>query len=118
MSSKLPPAFIRSLIEQYNIEEEEFISSHESGEQLTSVRINPFKPSNLFNSEEKVPWCENGRYLKERPSFTADPLFHAGCYYVQEASSMFLEQVLKHSADPTENLRVLDLCAAPGGKST
>jgi len=118
MSSKLPPAFIRSLIEQYNIEEEEFISSHESGEQLTSVRINPFKPSNLFKSEEQVPWCENGRYLKERPSFTADPLFHAGCYYVQEASSMFLEQVLKHAADLSENLRVLDLCAAPGGKST
>jgi NOL1/NOP2/sun family putative RNA methylase len=118
MSSKLPPAFIRSLIEHYNIEEEEFISSHESGEQLTSVRINPFKPSNLFNAEEQVPWCENGRYLKERPSFTADPLFHAGCYYVQEASSMFLEQVLKHSADLSENLRVLDLCAAPGGKST
>lgn len=118
MSSKLPPAFIRSLIEHYNIEEEEFISSHESGEQLTSVRINPFKPSKLFKSEEQVPWCENGRYLKERPSFTADPLFHAGCYYVQEASSMFLEQVLKHSIDLSENLRVLDLCAAPGGKST
>jgi hypothetical protein len=48
MSSKLPPALIRSLIEHYNIEEEEFISSHESGEQLTSVRINPFKPSNLI----------------------------------------------------------------------
>jgi NOL1/NOP2/sun family putative RNA methylase len=118
MSSKLPPAFIRNLIEHYNIEEEEFISSHENGEQLTSVRINPFKPSNLFNSEEQVPWCENGRYLKERPSFTADPLFHAGCYYVQEASSMFLEQVLKHAVDLSENLKVLDLCAAPGGKST
>jgi NOL1/NOP2/sun family putative RNA methylase len=118
MSNKLPPAFIRSLIEQYNIEEEEFISSHENGEQLTSVRINAFKPSDLFNSKEHVPWCEDGRYLKERPSFTADPLFHAGCYYVQEASSMFLEQVLKHSADLSKNLRVLDLCAAPGGKST
>jgi 16S rRNA C967 or C1407 C5-methylase (RsmB/RsmF family) len=117
MSNKLPPAFIRSLIEHYNIEEEEFISSHENGEQLTSVRINAFKPSDLFNSKEHVPWCENGRYLKERPSFTADPLFHAGCYYVQEASSMFLEQVLKHSADLSKNLRLLDLCAAPGGKS-
>lgn len=118
MSSKLPPAFIRSLIEQYNIEEEEFILSHENGEQLTSIRINPFKVSNLFKSEEQVPWCENGKYLKERPSFTADPLFHAGCYYVQEASSMFLEQVLKNSTDLSENLKVLDLCAAPGGKST
>ncbi len=118
MSSKLPPALIRSLIEKYNIEEEEFITCHESGEQITSVRINPFKPSNLFNSDEQVPWCKNGRYLKQRPSFTADPLFHAGCYYVQEASSMFLEHVMKHTVNLEENLKVLDLCAAPGGKST
>ena len=118
MSSKLPPVFIQSLIEQYNIEEEEFINSHASGEQLTSVRLNPFKPSKAFTGENQVPWCKAGRYLPERPSFTADPLFHAGCYYVQEASSMFLEQVLKSSIDLSNDLRVLDLCAAPGGKST
>jgi len=118
MSNKLPPALIRSLIAHYNIEEEKFISSHENAEQVTSLRINPFKPSNLFHAEEEVPWCAKGRYMKERPSFTADPLFHAGCYYVQEASSMFLEQVLKHTADLSENLKVLDLCASPGGKST
>lgn len=118
MSSKLPPALIRSLIDNHSIEDELFIKAHDHPEQLTSIRLNPFKLSNLFKSEQQVPWCENGRYLKERPSFTADPLFHAGCYYVQEASSMFLEQVFKHSADLTENLRVLDLCAAPGGKST
>lgn len=65
-----------------------------------------------------VPWCKNGRYLAERPVFTADPVFHAGCYYVQEASSMFLEQVLQHASNLNEPLKVLDLCAAPGGKST
>ncbi|MEJ7779357.1 MAG: RNA methyltransferase [Daejeonella sp.] len=118
MSNKLPSSFIRSLIENYNIEGEEFIKSHESGEQLTSVRLNDFKPSDRFNDANTIPWCSTGRYLDERPVFTADPLFHAGCYYVQEASSMFLEQVLKHSTDLSGNLKVLDLCAAPGGKST
>ncbi len=118
MSNILPSAFIRSLIENYNFEGEEFIKSHESGEQLTSVRLNTFKPSDLFNNADTIPWCSTGRYLDERPAFTADPLFHAGCYYVQEASSMFLEQVLKHSTDLSGNLKVLDLCAAPGGKST
>jgi 16S rRNA C967 or C1407 C5-methylase (RsmB/RsmF family)/NOL1/NOP2/fmu family ribosome biogenesis protein len=118
MSNKLPSAFIRSLIEDYNIEGEEFIKSHESGEQLTSIRLNGFKPSEAFINAETIPWCNYGRYLPERPSFTADPLFHAGCYYVQEASSMFLEQVLKNSVDLPNDLRVLDLCAAPGGKST
>ncbi len=63
-----------------------------------------------------VPWASGAYYLKERPSFTFDPLFHAGCYYVQEASSMFLEQIIKTYT--TEPVKCLDLCAAPGGKST
>jgi NOL1/NOP2/fmu family ribosome biogenesis protein len=66
----------------------------------------------------RIPWTKYGYYLYERPSFTFDPLFHAGCYYVQEASSMFLEVALKQSLDLEQSLRVLDLCAAPGGKST
>ena len=65
-----------------------------------------------------VPWSQYGYYLSQRPSFTFDPLFHAGCYYVQEASSMFLEQALKQTVDLTRSLKVLDLAAAPGGKST
>ena len=65
-----------------------------------------------------VPWDPNGYYLSTRPSFTADPLFHGGAYYVQEASSMFLEEALKQSTDLSEPIKVLDLCAAPGGKST
>ena len=67
---------------------------------------------------EKVPWSSAGYYLPERPSFTSDPLFHAGAYYVQEASSMFLEEAIRQSCDLSQPLRVLDLCAAPGGKST
>ncbi len=66
----------------------------------------------------RVPWSSMGYYLPERPSFTFDPLFHGGAYYVQEASSMFLEQALRQTVDLSRPLRVLDLCAAPGGKST
>jgi 16S rRNA C967 or C1407 C5-methylase (RsmB/RsmF family) len=65
-----------------------------------------------------VPWSLYGSYLERRPSFTFDPLFHAGCYYVQEASSMFLEQALRQTTDLAQPLNVLDLCAAPGGKTT
>lgn len=63
-----------------------------------------------------VPWASDGFYLDERLTFTFDPLFHAGCYYVQEASSMFVEQVLRQYV--TKPVVMLDLCAAPGGKST
>lgn len=63
-----------------------------------------------------VPWAVAGYYLEERPTFTFDPLFHAGCYYVQEASSMFIEQVVRQYIDAP--VVALDLCAAPGGKST
>jgi len=96
-----------------------------------SIRINPCKSDPFqLNAEgrlllaqmEKIPWCTTGYYLPQRPSFTYDPLFHAGAYYVQEASSMFLEQaVLTILADPRmskSGIKALDLCAAPGGKST
>ena len=63
-----------------------------------------------------VKWCEHGRYLSERPKFTYDPLFHAGAYYVQEASSMFVWQALSQLVE--QDALVLDMCAAPGGKST
>lgn len=86
-----------------------------------SIRLNPFKqekinPSVVKEQFSSVPWCSNGYYLDRRLTFTFDPLFHAGCYYVQEASSMFLEQVMNgFVADP---VCMLDLCAAPGGKTT
>lgn len=98
-----------------------FEQEHLSRRQITSVRLNPLKlkmDEAAFQIESKVPWASNALYLKERPSFTFDPLFHAGCYYVQEASSMFLEQALIQSVDLSKPIRVLDLCGAPGGKST
>lgn len=87
-----------------------------SSEPVTSIRLNakPFDAN--YEDCERVPWCPKGRYLAERPRFTSDPLLHAGCYYVQEASSMFLYQALLQYVD-THSI-VLDMCAAPGGKST
>ncbi|MBR5593961.1 MAG: rRNA cytosine-C5-methyltransferase [Bacteroidaceae bacterium] len=85
------------------------------GEPVVSLRYNVSKQM-PDNSNAMVPWAANGRYLSSRPVFTADPLFHAGCYYVQEASSMFIEQFVKQYVDTP--VRALDLCAAPGGKTT
>ncbi|MDR2139447.1 MAG: rRNA cytosine-C5-methyltransferase [Tannerella sp.] len=82
-----------------------------------SIRLNPAKTAALpFRSHERVMWCSTGYYLSERPAFTFDPLFHAGVYYVQEAASMFLEQAVAQYV--TAPAVCLDLCAAPGGKST
>ncbi|MBQ2209362.1 MAG: hypothetical protein II404_05305 [Prevotella sp.] len=100
-----------------------------------SIRLNPKKLAvghlQLAVSHEPVPWCRDGYYLKQRPNFTFDPLFHAGCYYVQEAASMFLDEVIRQlavsnwplavSQEPkakSQKLTALDMCAAPGGKST
>ena len=85
-----------------------------------SIRLNPMKTKNggwNVVSGEQVPWCPEGYYLPQRPQFTMDPLFHAGCYYVQEAGSMFISHVLRQYLTNTP-VTMLDLCAAPGGKST
>ena len=84
-------------------------------EPVVSIRFNDRKME-ADSSLNAVPWASAGRYLESRPVFTADPLFHAGCYYVQEASSMFVEQAVRQYVD--RPVRALDLCAAPGGKST
>lgn len=86
-------------------------------EPVTSIRLNDKLDYLTFDADtEEVPWHEDGYYLSRRPQFTLDPLLHAGCYYVQEASSMFVGEVLQQYLKP-ESI-VLDLCAAPGGKST
>src|SRR3712207_3350403 len=65
-----------------------------------SVRLNPFKKGKEFDGIP-IPWCRNGYWLSERPDFTLDPLLHAGCYYVQEAGSMFLDEVIRqHVTEP------------------
>ncbi|RYZ24180.1 MAG: Fmu (Sun) domain protein [Chitinophagaceae bacterium] len=128
---KLPEALLQSLEGIPGYDRDAFVQVHESGTQVTSIRVNPAKPqaagslfqgpdgpSQLADSKSKIPWSRYGYYLAARPSFTFDPLFHSGAYYVQEASSMFVEQALAQHADLSAPLRVLDLCAAPGGKST
>ena len=86
-----------------------------------SIRVNP-KHRGTVPSVQKVPWCPEGYYLSDRPQFTFDPLFHAGCYYVQEASSMFITHILRSLSTRLSfiisPLSILDMCAAPGGKST
>ena len=82
---------------------------------LASIRLNPFKSIQTFDKDLQVPWCKEGRILKERPSFVADPLFHAGTYYVQESSSMFLHFVLEQvfeglRKEKNAGIKVLDLC--------
>jgi 16S rRNA C967 or C1407 C5-methylase (RsmB/RsmF family) len=145
---QLPSSLLRSLEQVKGFNQTAFEEVHTSGEQVVSVRMNPLKLSivngewsigngqlaigdqqNISTSLDvlqqhpstplrAVPWSSSGYYLSQRPSFTLDPLLHAGAYYVQEASSMFLEQALKQSIDLAQPLLVLDLCAAPGGKST
>lgn len=82
-----------------------------------SIRLNPLKQHNVFSNLESVPWNQNGLYLPKRPIYTLDPFFHAGCYYPQEAGSMVLEYVL-NTLSISKKSTILDLCAAPGGKST
>ncbi len=85
-----------------------------------SIRINPFKINLDADAPaagaQRVPWCQEGWYLDHRPLFTFDPLLHAGGYYVQEASSMMVSHVVRQLINTP--VIALDLCAAPGGKST
>ena len=126
---EIPQALIDSLQQVKGFNSEAFEKVHQSGEQITSIRLNTSKLSEsqlvAFTNTglqevalTPVPWSTSGYYLSARPSFTTDPLFHGGAYYVQEASSMFLEEAIRQSIDLSQPLKVLDLCAAPGGKST
>ena len=115
----LPPSLLKSLQGVEGFDKPLFEAVHLSGEKVTSIRLNPAKNTIKPKEGEAIPWCPYGYYLPQRPSFTFDPIFHAGGYYVQEASSMFLWEALKQTVgNNTAGLKVLDLCAAPGGKST
>jgi len=86
-----------------------------------SIRYNAGRNQQPATSNQQttpILWHPQGRYLPERPVFTLDPTLHAGAYYVQEAASMFLREALRQVVDFSKPLKVLDLCAAPGGKST
>lgn len=113
----LPTDFIEALHDQLSpIEVQELCQALETTP-VVSMRLNDKIDYLTFDCDtDDVPWHEDGYYLSDRPQFTLDPLFHAGCYYVQEASSMFIEHILQQYL--TRDSVVLDLCAAPGGKST
>ncbi len=113
---KLPESFVERLYAELPTEAEALLEKISEAKPPVSIRLNTAKAGQLnLPLGKKVPWTDTAYYLTERPVFTLDPAFHAGAYYVQEASSMFLEQVVKQL--PQIN-SILDLCAAPGGKST
>ena len=119
-----PQEFINILSEILTDSERERLTDALQTHPEVSIRFNPTvadAQDMVMNSlgckpSGKVPWAESAVYLDRRPQFTLDPLFHQGCYYVQEASSMFLEQAIKKCVSGP--VKALDLCAAPGGKST
>lgn len=113
---QLPGAFVERIKVQFD-DSEHLLQAIDS-EPIVSVRKNSAKNTqSLFANCEPVPWCNTGYYLNERPKFVFEPKFHAGAYYVQEASSMFLQHIVNNAGVNTSGLW-LDLCAAPGGKST
>lgn len=116
----LPEDLLQSLVQVPGFDREQFLRAHAQDAHVFSVRMNPAKPDadTGLPLAGRIPWSSEGYYLSNRPAFIFDPLLHAGVYYVQEASSMFLEQAIRQTTDLAQPLRVLDLCAAPGGKST
>ncbi len=141
----LPEDFIKSMAARLGQDEYSKLEAALLQTPPTSIRLNPSKADNLIVDGQAlsdaapqdvsaqssaqspattplaaspVPWCHTGLYLSERPRFTFDPLFHAGCYYVQEASSMYVSHILHQFIEKDSPVKVLDLCAAPGGKST
>ncbi len=110
----LPPQFVERLRQELTDANE--LCESLDGESATSIRFNPYKLDSAPEGLESVGWSRYGFYLDERPSFTLDSAFHAGTYYVQEASSQFVGHILSYGN--FEGAKILDMCAAPGGKST
>ena len=113
---QLPEDFIRETKQLMGAERFSRYMEAFDEEAPVSIRLNPQTLGDGSSLFEQVPWCKEGYYLEGRPQFTFDPLFHAGCYYVQEAASMFITHVLRQYVH--ETVEGLDMCAAPGGKST
>ncbi|MDE7420661.1 MAG: RsmB/NOP family class I SAM-dependent RNA methyltransferase, partial [Muribaculaceae bacterium] len=115
----LPEGFKAKIRSEIGENSAEILFSALRGEPETSIRVNRHKPSTelLYPVMMPVPWCESGSYLSERPSFTLNPLLHAGAFYVQDASSMVYETIAKDLFKDSP-IAACDLCAAPGGKTT
>ena len=112
----LHPDFIAMLKKDYPQEAEQMLAAIAT-EPSVAVRLNRRKPTDAPLGATAVEWSKGGYRLAERPRFTFDPLLHAGCYYVQDPSSMFIAEVIRQS-HLTSPISYLDLCAAPGGKTT
>lgn len=112
----IPTEFSDRIQRQFPTESEAFLAALDSLP-VSSVRLNSAKQGAAFTHSTAVPWNTEGYLLSNRPRYTLDPLFHAGCYYPQESSSMALQWVLKHIVPTDTRIDALDLCAAPGGKS-
>ena len=113
----LPEAFRDRILTQQYIDAESLLHAFQQPAPI-SIRVNNDKWKSAPVHSKTVQWCKYGYYLEERPSFTPDPLFHSGCYYPQEASGMFIEQIFNQLDGDKDYIKVLDLCGAPGGKST
>ena len=111
----LPEKFVERVCREMGADEGEALCRALNGETPTSIRLNPRKPFAQLEGRS-VPWNKYGRYLDVRPSFTLDCGFNAGTYYVQEAGSQFVGHILE--GVDLEGARLLDMCAAPGGKTT
>jgi 16S rRNA C967 or C1407 C5-methylase (RsmB/RsmF family)/NOL1/NOP2/fmu family ribosome biogenesis protein len=114
----LPAAFVEQMRRQLGPIEAAALFDALNAIPPTSIRPNPIKRAILQENFEGVKWYSDGVYLPERPSFTLDPLWHAGAYYVQEASSMFVAEAVRQLFSDSTPRRALDVAAAPGGKAT
>ncbi|MBQ5648448.1 MAG: rRNA cytosine-C5-methylase [Alistipes sp.] len=114
----LPVAFTERMRKQLGAEEAESLFVALDSSSPVAVRLNPAKCGEVgvWSSGEMIAWSKWGRKLGERPSFTLDTAFHAGAYYVQEAASQFIDHIVSH--EELQGKRVLDMCSAPGGKTT
>ncbi len=116
MTRELPEPFSIRMQQQLQTGFNEYVAAI-GADAPVSLRINPEKIKTML-PYPKVAWCNEGYYLPIRPVFTFDPLFQAGAYYVQEAASMFTGFALQQINPKNNAIKVLDMCAAPGGKST
>ena len=116
----LPEGFLQQLAETVGAERAQTVADALCAPPSVSIRLNPEKLARCpFPGAEPVAWSRWGYLLRERPVFTLDPLLHAGCYYVQDSSAMFVGEVFRKALERFgPGVRVLDLCAAPGGKTT
>lgn len=114
---QLPDPFRTQMQEQLGGQFPDFLDALQTVPPV-SAHLNVFKNKIRKENFDGVKWYSKGVYFSERPNFTLDPAFQAGAYYVQEASSMLIAEAVRQLVNLDQELCVLDLCAAPGGKST